>query len=93
MMQLKAVKDFYDGLSASDKLLFMHHFVQTNGMFDNRFADVCNTIDVYHFREPAEMIHADHHSFIRGVGENVVGNAVYDAAIAACKYLLKSLHL
>lgn len=78
MMRAKAVKEFYDGLSVRDKMLFMHHFVQPNEMFQ--------------YNElPKSAKRSD--GFIVGVGENVVGNAVYDIALGIGRNIIKSIRL
>ena len=73
-LRRKALLEFCDGLSDSDKALLMEHFVGKNGM------------------QPIEPRQC-RNGFIRGVGENVVGNAVYDIALGLGKTLLKNIRL
>lgn len=73
-LRRKALLEFCDGLSESDKALLIEHFVGKNGM--------CN-------EEPGQC----HNGFIRGVGENLVGNAVYDLALCLGKSILKNIKL
>ena len=73
-LRRKALLEFCDSLSDSDKAVLMEHFVGKNEM---------------QATEPRQC----QHGFIRGVGENVVGNALYDIAIGIGKTLLKNMRL
>ena len=73
-LRRRALLEFFDSLSDSDKALLMDHFVGKNGM------------------QPIEHRQC-RNGFILGVGENVVGNAVYDIALGLGKTLLKNIRL
>ena len=80
MMQMKAVADFYDGLSAEDKLLFAQMF----GRLTNEASNEGNAQ-----LDRIEQAVTHNRKFFVGVGENVVGNALYDVGVVVLRKLLR----
>ena len=80
MMQMKAVADFYDGLSAEDKLLFAQ-------MFGHLTYEASNEDNAQLDR--IEQAVTRNKKFFVGVGENVVGNALYDVGVVVLRKLLR----
>lgn len=80
MMQMKAVADFYDGLSFKDKLLFAQMF----GRLTNEASNEGNAQ-----LDRIEQAVTNNRKFFVGVGENVVGNALYDVGVVVLRKLLR----
>lgn len=93
LMSQKALLDFYSGLSEEDKRLFVLHFVNSNGLFNGNSVHLINEAS-NHMPTQLDRIEqavTQRGHFIKGVGENIVGNAVYDVAIALGKSILRKL--
>lgn len=95
LLSRKALLDFYSGLSEDDKRVFVRYFFCSNGIFNCNSAHLINETSnsMPTQLDRIEQAVTQRGRFIKGVGENVIGNAIYDIAIALGKSLLKNIRL